>query len=140
VYSETSKLTNRLIREGAKLVCSVNDILVEIGLETSERQIALDMSDTDASSNAPAKTGENGRGQTTRTHSRNPIECELTAPETPDADEADLLQHIAKDPVHIDDLVTLSRRPIAQVSGLLTMLELKGLVRQVGTMHYQLVA
>ena len=139
VYSESSKLTNRLIREGAKLVSNVNDILVEIGLETSERQITLDLSATDPSSNAPAKTGENGRGQTTRAHSHDPIECEPTAPELPDADEAELLRHIVNDPVHIDDLATLSRRPIAQVSGLLTMLELKGLVRQVGTMHYQLV-
>ncbi len=138
VYSESSKLTNRLIREGAKLVCNVNDILVEIGLETSERQIPLDLSKSDPSSGAPGKTDANGPRQTTRTHCHDPIECERAAPETPDDDEAELLQHIAQDPVHVDDLVALSRRPIAQVSGLLTMLELKGLVRQVGAMHYQL--
>ncbi len=140
IYSDASNLTNRLIREGAKLVCNVNDILVEIGLETSERQIPLDLSKTDQSSAAPAKTDANGPSQRTRTHRHDPIECERAAPEAPDDDEAELLQHIAQDPVHVDDLVALSRRPIAQVSGLLTMLELKGLVRQVGTMHYQLVA
>ena len=145
VYSESSRLTNRLIREGAKLVCNVNDILVEIGLETSERQIPLDMSDTQAST-TPAKTGANGSAETTRSPCHNPIECQPTppeppdSPETPDSNEAELLQHITGEPVHIDDLVTLSGRPIAEISGLLTMLELKGLVRQVGTMHYQLVA
>lgn len=140
VYSESSRLTNRLIREGAKLVCNVNDILVEIGLETSERQIPLDLSDARASSNAPAKSGSNGSAETKRSRYHDSVECQSTPPETPDSDEAELLQHIAGDPVHIDDLVTLSGQPIAEISGRLTMLELKGLVRQVGTMHYQLVA
>lgn len=146
VYSESSRLTNRLIREGAKLVCSVNDILVEIGLESSERQIPLDLSDSRASTNTSAKSGPNGSAETTRSRYHDPLEYQSTpretpdSPETPDSDEAELLQHIAGEPVHIDDLVTLSGRPIAEISGLLTMLELKGLVRPVGTMHYQLVA
>ena len=140
VYSESSRLTNRLIREGAKLVCNVNDVLVEIGLETSERQIPLELSASDHSTASPAKTGANDQTETGLARHRDPIECQSTAPDPPDPDEAELLQHIARDPVHIDDLVTLSSRPIAEVSGLLTMLELKGLVRQVGTMHYRLVA
>ena len=138
VYSQSSKLTNRLIREGAKLVCSVNDILVEIGLETSERQIPLDLAADTNPAGSPGQKRDNVGRQTAPARYHDPIECNSTAPETPDSDEAALLQHIASDPVHIDDLVALSRQPIAQVSGLLTMLELKGLVRQVGTMHYQL--
>ena len=138
IYSAASKLTNRLIREGAKLVCNVNDILVEIGLETSERQIPLELPAGEASS-VPAKTVANGHGETAPARCHDPLECEPTVPESPDPDEAELLQHITGEPVHIDDLVALSHRPIAQVSGLLTMLELKGLVRQAGTMHYQLV-
>ncbi len=140
VYSESSRLTNRLIREGAKLVCNVNDVLVEIGLETAERQIPLELSASDRSTASRAKTGVDDHTQTAPDRYHDPIECQSTAPDPPDPDEAELLQHIARDPVHIDDLVTLSSRPIADVSGLLTMLELKGLVRQVGTMHYQSVA
>ena len=140
VYSESSRLTNRLIREGAKLVSNVNDVLVEIGLETSERQMPLELSASDHASAAPAKTGANGQTETGPTRRRDSIECQSTATEPPDAEEAELLQHIAREPVHIDDLVTLCSRPIAEVSSLLTMLELKGLVRQVGTMHYQSVA
>lgn len=138
VYSQSSKLTNRLIREGAKLVSGLNDILVELGLESSERQIPLDLAGAGASANAPAKNRNNTRSQTAPARYHDPIECSLSAPEPPDPEEAVLLQHIASDPVHIDDLVSLSRQPIAQVSSLLTMMELKGLVRQVGTMHYQL--
>ena len=138
VYSESSRLTNRLIRAGAKLVTNVNDILVEIGLETSERQIPLELSEADPSA-ASRKTGANDHAGTAPAPYDDPLECEPTATEAPDADEAELLQHIARDPLHIDDLVALSRRPISEVSSLLTMLELKGLVRQVGTMHYQLL-
>lgn len=111
VYSDASKLTNRLIREGAKLVCDVSDILVEIGLDTATRQIAMTLSDADEPRSNP----------------------------TPDdPDEADLIRHITHEPTHIDDLARLADRPITEVSGLLTMLEIKGLVVQAGMMHYRL--
>ena len=66
-----------------------------------------------------------------------PVQWARPTLESADADEAELLQHITGEPTHIDDLARVSGRPIAEVSGLLTMLELKGLVRQVGAMHYQ---
>lgn len=48
--------------------------------------------------------------------------------------EAALLKHLTTDPVHIDDLGRQTALPIAEVSSTLTMMELKGLVRQVGGM------
>ena len=109
VYSESSRLTNRLIKEGAKLVCDVRDILEEIGLNAEARQMPLSLAQ--------------------------PPEPK---PQPDDPDEADLLRHLTTEPVHIDDLAQMNGRPIAEVSSLLTMLELKGLVRSAGTMHYQL--
>lgn len=53
-----------------------------------------------------------------------------------DDNESALLGHLDDQPLHIDDIRRRSSLPIASVSGLLTMLELKGLVRQVGCMHY----
>jgi DNA processing protein len=50
--------------------------------------------------------------------------------------EADLLRHISKDPVHIDEVCRQSSLPISTVSSLLAMMELKGLVRQMGPMTY----
>jgi DNA processing protein len=50
--------------------------------------------------------------------------------------EAEMLQHLGDDPVHIDDLVRLCGLPIATVSSTLTILELKGLARTVGHMQY----
>ncbi len=50
--------------------------------------------------------------------------------------EAALLRHISKEPVHIDDVCRQSGLPVSTVSSVLAMLELKGLVRQMGPMAY----
>jgi len=53
-----------------------------------------------------------------------------------DATEARLLNLIGQEPLHIDDICHRSDLPIDTVSATLTMLELKGMVRQVGGMNY----
>jgi DNA processing protein len=52
--------------------------------------------------------------------------------------EAVLLARLSPEPAHIDDLVRLSGLPVALVSSTLTILELKGLARNVGPMQYSL--
>lgn len=52
--------------------------------------------------------------------------------------ESVLLQHISADPVHVDELGRALKLPIAQVTSTLALMELKGMVRQVGGMHYVL--
>lgn len=54
--------------------------------------------------------------------------------------EAALLDLMSHDPIHIDDLVRLSGLPVATVSSTLTILELKGLARTVGSMQYSLTS
>lgn len=138
IYSETSRLTNRLIREGAKLVSNVGDILVEIGLDAAERQIPLELDGTGPTSNTLDDIAGNGFGPTSGVVPNNPVQWEPVSVVSADPEEADLLRHVTRGPIHIDDLVRVSAMPITQVSSLLTMLELKGLVQPVGTMHYQL--
>lgn len=53
-----------------------------------------------------------------------------------DPQEAGLLAHINQEPLHLDDLVRQSSLSAPQVAGLLTVMELKGLVRQVGSLSY----
>jgi DNA processing protein len=53
-----------------------------------------------------------------------------------DDTEQKLLRHISTDPIHIDEVRRRSGLPIATVSSALAMLELKGLVRQMGSMSY----
>ena len=53
-----------------------------------------------------------------------------------DDTEALLLRHLSAQPIHIDEVRRESGLPIATVSSALAMLELKGMVRQVGRMNY----
>ena len=53
-----------------------------------------------------------------------------------DETEAELLRYITYDPVHIDDVCRSSGKAAAHVSSTLAMMELKGLVKQVGGMNY----
>ncbi len=50
--------------------------------------------------------------------------------------EQALLDQLSQEPSHVDDIVRRSTLPPQQVTGLLAIMELKGLVRQVGTMRY----
>jgi len=50
--------------------------------------------------------------------------------------EAQILQHLSADPVHLDDVGRQVGAPIQEVSSTLTLMELKGMVRQVGGMKY----
>ena len=105
IFSPASRLTNRLIQDGAKLVSSHTDILEELNLRVVTRQIEMRLAED--------------------------------LPPSPDAEgEADLLRCLDHEPMHIDDIQREASLPIAQVGSLLTMLELKGLVKQVGGMHY----
>jgi DNA processing protein len=100
IFSVQSRGANSLIREGAKLVHRVEDVLEELNLTMVPQQ----------------------------------IEMKETIPATDT--EAALLRHISREPVHIDDMCRSSGLPIATVSSVLAMLELKGLVRQMGSMSY----
>jgi DNA processing protein len=64
--------------------------------------------------------------------------AEAQAALTEEPTEAALLRAISHDPTHIDDIVRQIGMPVPQVSSLLAMMELKGLVRQVGGMNYVL--
>lgn len=54
----------------------------------------------------------------------------------PDDSEAQLLTHLSGEPKHVDELVREVTLAAAQISSLLTLMELKGLVRQVSPMRY----
>ena len=58
------------------------------------------------------------------------------AQEDLDDGEIALLAHLTGAPAHVDDLCRQSGIPIASITSMLTLLELKGKVTQVGSMHY----
>ena len=53
-----------------------------------------------------------------------------------DGNESLLLSYVSHEPIHIDEIRRHSRLPIPVVSSTLAMMELKGMIKQVGGMQY----
>jgi len=102
ILSPTSRGTNYLIQEGAKLIRNHTDILEELNLTNVAHQ----------------------------------IEMKEVVP--PSDTESLLLKQLDAEPTHIDEVCRGSKLPMSTVSSTLAMMELKGLVKQVGTMNYVL--
>lgn len=100
ILSPTSRGTNNLIQEGAKLIRDYTDILEELNLRAVAHQIE--------------------------------VKEVIPASDT----ESLLLKLLSAEPIHIDEVCRSSGLPVATVSSTLAMMELKGMVRQVGTMNY----
>lgn len=100
ILSDCYAGTNALIRDGARIVLGVEDVLEELNLtmvaEKAEARQVLPSNET----------------------------------------EAQLLSHLSTEPVHVDELQRQLGLPIAQVTSTLALMELKGMVRQVGGMKY----
>jgi len=62
------------------------------------------------------------------------VEAQMLFPTDPT--EALLLDQLAEDPVHVDEVSRATGLPIAAVTSTLALMELKGLVRQAGGMSY----
>ncbi len=103
IFSLRSQGTHQLIKDGATLVTSADDVLEALNLQLAFEQQTI----------------------------------AAVLPETPE--EIALLRVVEAEPRHIDLLTRESALPPPVVSSTLAMLELKGLVRQVGGMQYVLV-
>jgi DNA processing protein len=124
VLSPASKGPNALIQSGAHAVTSAQDLLLWLGLD--ERELDVPKPRTVVKPIESIK----------HTEPPQPIAVQ------PDNDsEVTLLKCLSEQPGpgHIDELFHRSGLPMHLVTSTLTMLELKGLVRQVGIMHYALV-
>jgi DNA processing protein len=103
ILSPASRIPNRLIQEGAKLVTDSHDILEELNLTIVAQQ--LEMTE------------------------------QIPATDT----ESLIMKYLSSEPTHIDEVGRQCGLPIATVSSTLVMMELKGIVRQVGGMNYTLI-
>jgi DNA processing protein len=63
------------------------------------------------------------------------VEAQVNLPQMGDSEQA-VLKHLTNNPLHIDELTRMCTLPTAQISSALTMLELKGMVRQVAYRTY----
>lgn len=63
-------------------------------------------------------------------------QIEMTALFPEDESQSQVLRYVTYDPIHIDEVIRASGMGISEVSSTLTMMELKGLIKQVGGMNY----
>lgn len=101
IHNPMARGCHRLIRQGAKLVESVRDILEELAPQLSDRLRMETRADT--------------------SHQKHGVEL--------DSDYQNLLQLIDYDPVSIDQLIERSGLAARSVSSMLLILELQGLIR-----------
>jgi DNA processing protein len=102
VDSRTSRGCHRLIRDGAKLVESVDDVLEELGPLATP---------------TPREAGQPAV--------RHPVELQLNEPEQA------VLAAVGDDPTSIDDLVVASGLSVPNVLSTVSVLEMKRLIRRV---------
>ena len=105
MYSKLARGPAQLIKQGAKLVMNIEDILEELNLEATL---------PDGGSERNAKI------------------------EGDSADEQKVLDQMNEGPVHIDKIVRESKISVGKVGSLLSIMEIKGKVKSVGTGTYSL--
>src|SRR5262245_9665295 len=105
IDSRTSRGCHRLIRDGAKLVETVDDVLEELGPLASPTPVASD------ESNSPI---------------RHPGELQLNEP------EKTVLAVIDDEPITIDNVIAACGLPVQNVLSTLSVLEMRRLVRRLG--------
>jgi DNA processing protein len=115
VGQANSRGPHSLIREGAKLVETTEDILVELDIPSAVR--------VDPPENTGEKPSAAGATQDTPTPSRRP---EPAVSEV----EKDVLSSLGPDGSFVDEIALACRISVSEALSSLTMLELKGLVQQ----------
>jgi DNA processing protein len=125
VGSRNSEGPHSLIREGAKLAETAEDILVELELPSSIRHSAPTVQTTSIESVA-------SREETSRepisARSKQPAPANISANVSPL--EKDILSVLSPNGSFVDEIAAACRIPISEALSSLTLLELKGLVRQ----------
>jgi len=102
IYSPNSAGTNHLIKQGAKLVSSAQDIIETLNL----------------------------------TQAVSYIENKKIIPDS--LEEEKILAILTREPMHVDDLIRLTKLDTATINGVLVIMEMKGVIKNLGNMKYVL--
>jgi len=102
IFSPLSVGTHHLIKDGAKLVNSVEDILEELQLEARSLK----------------------------------LEAREVVPDSPEEEE--ILKILGNDEIHVDEIIQESNLSTSAVTSTLTMMEMKGKVKNLGNQVYRI--
>ena len=135
IFSELSTGTHRLINDGAKLINTVDDLLNELPphvLSQIQPQISPSpVPDTEVASTQSTPVQKSDTELASPQPSPDARQS-VSVPPPPDLtpDEKTIFDAIEVPSSHIDTIVRTTQLPISQVSSVLLMLELKGIVQQ----------
>ena len=126
IFSELSAGTHRLINDGAKLINTVDDLLNEL-----PPRVLTQIQPQASPSPVPDTEVVPVQASTVEKNDTKPALSQPTPP-LPDLtpDEKTIFNAIEVPSSHIDTIVRTTQLPIGQVSSVLLMLELKGIVQQ----------
>ena len=136
IFSELSTGTHKLINNGAKLVNTVDDLLSELPRHAvSQIQSAASASPMpDVESEPSPQVPVIEKRASERASAQPAVEVEqpsqITPPPDLTPDERTVFDAIEDPSSHIDTIVRTTQLPIGQISSVLLMLELKGVVQQ----------
>ena len=135
IFSELSAGTHRLINDGAKLINTVDDLLNELPprvlnqIQSQASPSPVPNMEAEPTQALPVEKSDTKRVSPQRSpEARQPV----STPPPPDLtpDEKTIFEAIEVPSSHIDTIVRTTQLPISQVSSVLLMLELKGVVQQ----------
>ena len=136
IFSELSTGTHKLINNGAKLVNTVDDLLNELPrhalIQIQSAALASPMPDVEIEPSPQAPIVEKRAAE--RVPAQPPVDVEQSSQIKPPPDltpdERTVFDAIEVPTSHIDTIVRTTQLPIGQVSSVLLMLELKGIIQQ----------
>jgi len=128
IHSPLSRGCHALIRQGAKLVETAQDIADELGVPGAGAS-------PDAGGGRPAKTGPRRGGNGRAVHS--PARTPAAACGAPDGPPHPLLDALGHDPVSFDALQARTGLETAELQGQLLQLELDGRITRLGGGRFQ---
>ena len=135
IFSELSTGTHKLINNGAKLINTVDDLLNELPRHAlSQIQSVASASQVPGAeaevSQEPPVERSDPRPAATQSPSKVQQPIQSAPPPDLTPDERTIFDAIEAPSSHIDTIVRTTQLPISQVSSVLLMLELKGVVQQ----------
>ena len=133
IFSELSTGTHRLINNGAKLINTVDDLLNELPPyvlnQIQSESLTASAPDTEPSQE-PSVEKSGTKSETVQPPVEVPQPVQNTPPPDLTPDERTVFDAIETPSSHIDNIVRTTQLPIGQVSSVLLMLELKGIIQQ----------
>ena len=135
IFSELSTGTHKLINNGAKLINTVDDLLNELPPyvlnQIQSESLTASVPDTETeSAQEPSVEKPNTKSEAVQPPREVPQPAQSTPPPDLTPDEKTVFDAIETPSSHIDTIVRTTQLPIGQVSSVLLMLELKGIVQQ----------